>query len=595
MFVKARGRYLHFESVSRLRMKKTERTRMAMPQVRTSRRMKKTEMVMRPQVPTSQTEMVMPQVPTSQPTEMVMPQVPTSQPTEMVMPEVMPQVRTSRMKKTERTRMPQVRTSLSKSKAHPTRRRQSWMDYFINLLNTDKLIVYFYVLLRQFAVAPDICFGGVVGIIVGAAIGIARGLAGTALGVLTAVCILIGLVVGAHGSDGRRGSTVAIGIAVLVGTVAKVVSTLIVIGIAILHVVFKEERFTTGISVGSFVCGLIPAVTPHNEFIVTSLAASLGVAIGISISAIAHASKYSGAVGVGATVAAIICVCATDHDHIHGVAFVATGFHIATGFGENANAAATGVSIATAGIMAHVIMVGITIGINKATFSTLEYATIYLYISMFMRGESNLFLFFLEDINNTNIASAFIGASGGVVPFAYFAGCLAVNDVVSLVYCAALCGISVGVVFAVAARRTYFVIVVSGAAGFVAGIFLAYSLLLPNCNFDHVYMACWLYISISVIIAGKALLDTYSLEASAGFLCYVYVHYFQSFPKHFKIIIGMCFIIALFGLSSIKTRNSKLEIKWKIIKEQLTSVCNQTGKFIICMHCLVFDNDCYCI
>ena len=489
--------------------------------------------------------------------------------------------------------MPQV---LSKSKTHPIR-RQSWMDYFLNLLNTDKLIVYLYVLLRQIAVdsfPSDNCFGGAVGIIVGAAIGIARGLAGTTLGVLTAVCILIGLGIGAHDSEDR--SIVTIGIAVLVGAVANmvggstsvvVVSTLIVIGIAIF--VFKEERFTAGISVGAFVslCGLIPVIVSaglHDEFVSeTSFAASLGVAIGIFISAITHASNYSAVVGDCATFASfIICVATVITEiatYIAATLIVSIGFLIAIRFGDNANAAATGVSIATAGITAQVTVVGTTVGIDIAALSILASTVCVYLVATYV---------IVDAITGpagavASIGSAFIGAAGGIFLFAFFAGLVSEYIhglffvlVLVAVYCATLCGIAVGVALAVASRRAHaivFVAAFSGTAGFVAGILFTY-LLIP----DYQFIMAYLIITIIKALQSSEDFDTNFLVASAVFTSYV--HLFLSIPNLLKIILGICFIIALFGFL-IKGVNSKLEIKWKKIKGQLTSVCSQTGKYTV--------------
>ena len=497
-----------------------------------------------------------------------------------------------------RTRM---RTSLSKPKAYPTRRRQSWMDYFLNLLNTDKLIVYvnLYVLLRQIAVdcyPPGNCFGAVVGIIVGAAIGIAKSLAGTTLGVLTAVCILIGLGIGSDDDDGRS----TIGIAVLVGAVAHMVggsssvavvsALMIVIGIAIF--VFKEERFTTGIiSIGAFVCGLTPAVIVsglHDEFFSgTSLAASLGVAIGISISTITHATKYSAAVGVGATVAGFI-ICVTNAHAIITSAITSTvaiallwiGFHVATAYGDNANAAATGVSIATAGIVALVIVVG---DIGVATKTTLSLTT-FVYI-LASRAVVNA----ITGPEGAVISLvALIGAAGGVFSFAFFSG-LESGDLHSIVLVllpsASIYGKLVVVAFAVATRRTHSIAVFSGMGGFIAGFVLTYLLL----NDRHLIILIAHY---WIIIIYKALQDSEDvarlfLVAFAGFINHL-LPFFRSIPKLFYIILAICLIIALFGFSSNIIERSELDNKWKKIKEQLTSVCSQTGELsntfiIFCM------------
>ena len=137
---------------------------------------------------------------------------------------------------------------------------------------------------------PDCCIGGAVGVIVGAAIAIAKSLAGTTLGVFTAVSIIIGVGIGAYGSDGT-----VVGIAVLVGAVATdlvgvasnavvFITTLVVISIAIL--VFNKKRGIP-VSLGAVVGGLVIVSGLHVDFVSgTSLATSLGVSIGLFTSTI---------------------------------------------------------------------------------------------------------------------------------------------------------------------------------------------------------------------------------------------------------------------------------------------------------------------
>ena len=487
----------------------------------------------------------------------------------------------------DRTRMPQVRTSLSKSRTHSIR-LQSWTDYFLNVLHMD-IFVYLYVWLRQIAVdsyPPDNCFGGAVGIIVGAAIGIARGLAGTTLGVLIAVCILIGLVVGSD-DDGK--STVAIGIAVLVGAVANmvggsssvaVVSTLIVIGIGIL--VFKEERFTTGISIGAIVCGLIVIISGLYLHVSGSVA-SLGVAIGISISTISHATKYSAVVGVGATVAGFIVCVATEIIEITASICVPmviawTGFLITF---CSANAAATGVSIATAGITAHVIVVGTNVDIVFATFSTQASAASVYYLASYVTA------FAITGPGGVvvSMVSSLLGAACSILPSAYFVSeyqfsSLFILGIVAL--CAAIYGNSVGVALAVATRRAHsyiFVAALSGTVAFLIGIAITY-FSLPDSN-DNQFIISNMFL---IIVIGSSVYqnnEDFDVVISVSFVGYIHLLlFFLSIPNLLKVVLGICFIIALFGFSfnTIKRMNSKLENKWKKFKEQLTSVCSQTGK-----------------
>ena len=365
-----------------------------------------------------------------------------------------------------------------------------------------------------------------------------------------------------------------------------VVSTLIVIGIAIL--VFKEERFTTAISIGAIVCGLIVIISGLYLHVSGSVA-SLGVAIGISISTISHATKYSAAVGVGATVAGFIVCFATEIIEITASICVPmviawTGFLITFCSDVSANAAATGVSIATAGITAHVIVVGTNVDIVFATLHTLASAASVYYLASYVTasaitGPGGVVV---------SMVSSILGAACSILPSAYFAGLVSEYQFSSLfilgivALCAAIYGNSVGVALAVATRRAHsyiFVAALSGTVAFLIGIAITY-FSLPDSN-DNQFIIFNILLIIAIGSSVYQNNEDFDVVISVSFVGYIHLLlFFLSIPNLLKVVLGICFIIALFGfsLNTIKRMNSKLENKWKKFKEQLTSVCSQTGK-----------------